>query len=170
MMFLQASFCATNSLFQATLWFVLILKETATITLSDPTECSTLNIMISYVYNPSSQAAMVVTDFSVVLMNLTDFNTCFSLSAKKKAYTTTTERKSFGELFWPQRKTFQAGGGYKNPIKTRKTISTTKIFPLWSPFFSAKRSSALEQGGVRFIFPSLCRKTHTDRFLHPSFG
>ena len=33
---------------------------------------------------------------------------------KKKAYTTTTERKSFGELFWPQRKTFQAGGGYKN--------------------------------------------------------
>ena len=32
---------------------------------------------------------------------------------KKKAYKTTTERKSFGELFWPQRKTFQAGGGYK---------------------------------------------------------
>ena len=31
---------------------------------------------------------------------------------KKKVYTTTTERKSFGELFWPQRKTFQAGGGY----------------------------------------------------------
>ena len=31
----------------------------------------------------------------------------------KKAYTTTTERKSFGELFWPQRKTFQAGGRYR---------------------------------------------------------
>ena len=40
---------------------------------------------------------------------------------KKKTYTTTTERKSFGELFWSQRKTFQAGGGYKNPIKTTKT-------------------------------------------------
>ena len=77
------------------------------------------------------------------------------LTKKKKAYTTTTERKSFGELFWPQRKTFQAGGGYKNPIKTRKTISTTEIFPLWTPFFSAKKSSALEWGGVCFLFPSL---------------
>ena len=72
---------------------------------------------------------------------------------EEKAYTTTTERKSFGELFWPQRKTFQAGGGYKNPIKTRKTISTTEIFPLWPPFFSGKESSALEQGGVCFLFP-----------------
>ena len=27
----------------------------------------------------------------------------------KKPYTTTTERQSFGELFWPQRKAFQAG-------------------------------------------------------------
>ena len=72
---------------------------------------------------------------------------------EEKAYTTTTERKSLGELFWPQRKTFQAGGGYKNPVKTRKTISTTEIFPLWAPFFSAKKSSALEQGGVCFLFP-----------------
>ena len=76
-------------------------------------------------------------------------------SEKKEAYTTTTERKSFGEPFWPLRKPFQAGGGYKNPIKTRKTISTTEIFPLWTPFiFSAKKSSALEQGGVWFLFPS----------------
>ena len=52
------------------------------------------------------------------------------------------------------RKTFQVGGGYKNPMKTRKTISTTEIFPLWAPFFSAKKSSALEQGGVCFLFPS----------------
>ena len=75
---------------------------------------------------------------------------------KKKAYTTTTERKSFGELFWPQRKTFQAGGRYQNPIKTKKTISTTEIFPLWPPCFcSAKESSSLEQGGVCFLFPSI---------------
>ena len=73
---------------------------------------------------------------------------------KKKAYTTTTARKPFGELFWPQRKTFQVGGGYKNPIKTRKTISTTEIFPLWTPCFPAKKCSALEQGGVCFLFPS----------------
>ena len=77
------------------------------------------------------------------------------LAEKKKAYTTTTERKSFGELFWPQRKTFQTGGGYKKPMKTRKTISTTAIFPLCPPPFSAKKSSALEQGGVCFVFPSL---------------
>ena len=82
---------------------------------------------------------------------------------KKKAYTTTTERNSFGELFWPQRKPFQAGGGYKNPMKTTKTISTTEIFPLWPPFFcSAKKSSALEQGCVCFLFPSF-RKQHLQR-------
>ena len=61
---------------------------------------------------------------------------------RKKAYTAATERKSFGELFWPQRKTFQAGGRYKNPQEPRRTISTTEIFPLWPPFFfSAKKSS-----------------------------
>ena len=54
---------------------------------------------------------------------------------KKKAYTTTAERKSFGELFWLQRRTFHTGGRYKSPIKTRKAISATKIFPLW-PLFS----------------------------------
>ena len=64
------------------------------------------------------------------------------------------ERKSFGELFWPQRKTLQVGGGYKNRMKSRKTTSTTEIFPLWPPFFSAKKTSALEQGGVCFLFPS----------------
>ena len=86
--------------------------------------------------------------------NLAVMNNLYWSSGKKKKYTTTTERKSFGELFWPQRKTFQVGGGYKNPMKTRKTISTTEIFPLWPPFFfSAKKSSALEQGGVCFLFP-----------------
>ena len=34
-------------------------------------------------------------------------------------------------------------------------MSTTKIFPLWPPFFAAKKSSALEQGGVCLLFPSL---------------
>ena len=63
---------------------------------------------------------------------------------KRKAYTTTTERKSFEELLWPQRKAFQVGGGYKNPMKTWKTMSTTKIFPV----------APLEQGGVCFLFPS----------------
>ena len=38
---------------------------------------------------------------------------------------------------------------YENPMKT---ISTTEIFPQWAPFFPAKKSSALEQGGVCFFF------------------
>ena len=54
---------------------------------------------------------------------------------------------------WPQRKTFQTGGGYENPIKTRKPYPLPKSF-LCGPHFSAKKSSALEQGGVCFLFPS----------------
>ena len=63
----------------------------------------------------------------------------FEETEKKKTYTTTTKRKSFGELFWLQRKAFQAGGGYKKPIKTRKTISTTENFPLWAPFLLQRK-------------------------------
>ena len=40
-------------------------------------------------------------------------------------------------------------------MKTRKTISTTEIFRLWPPFFSAKKSSAPEQGGVCILFPRI---------------
>ena len=58
------------------------------------------------------------------------------ISEKKKAYL----------------KHSRSGGGYKIPMKTRKTISTTEIFPLWPPFLSAKKSSALEQGGVCSLF------------------
>ena len=74
---------------------------------------------------------------------------------KKKAYTTTNKRKSFGEPFWPQRETFQVGGGYKNPMKTRKTIHLPpKSFLCGPHFFFGKGNSALEQGGVCFAFPS----------------
>ena len=59
-------------------------------------------------------------------------------SEKKRAYTTTTERKSFGELFWPQRKTFQAGGGYKNPIRPGKPCPPPKSF-LCGPHFFLQR-------------------------------
>ena len=86
---------------------------------------------------------------------LRSFYTAWAERKKVHMHTTTTERKYFGELFWPQRKTFQAGGGYKNPMIARKTISTIEIFPLLLPFFSAEESSALEQGGVCFLFPSL---------------
>ena len=60
------------------------------------------------------------------------------IQRRKKTYTTTTERESFGEPFSPQRRTFQAGGRYKNPIKTKQTVSTTEIFPLWPPILAGK--------------------------------
>ena len=43
----------------------------------------------------------------------------------------------------------------QKPYKNQETISTTEIFSLWTPFFflSAKKSSALGQGGVWFLFP-----------------
>ena len=72
---------------------------------------------------------------------------------KKKAYTTTTERKSFGELFWPQRKIFQAGGGYEKPYKNQENHIHHRNLSSVDPIFPAKKSSALEQGGVCFLFP-----------------
>ena len=59
----------------------------------------------------------------------------------------------FGVTFLASKKTFQASGGYKNPVRTRKTISTTEIFPLWPPLFSAKKSFSLVQADVCFLFP-----------------
>ena len=72
-----------------------------------------------------------------------------------KTYTTSTERQSFGELFWPQRQTFQVGGGYKNPMKPKKAISATEIFPLWPPFFSAKKVLHWSRAVYAFFFPVL---------------
>ena len=75
---------------------------------------------------------------------------------KKKAYTTTTERKSFGELFWPQKKTFRVSGGYKIPMKAGKTISTTEISPLWPPFFFwPKKVLHWSRAVYAFFFPVL---------------
>ena len=45
-------------------------------------------------------------------------------------------KKNLSEnFFWPQRKTFQAGGGYDNPIKTRKPYPPLKSFPCGPHFF-----------------------------------
>ena len=64
-------------------------------------------------------------------------------------------------IFWPQRKTFQAGGGYKNPIKIRKAISTTEIFPPWTPFFFGKEKFCTGAGRCMpfFFFPVRYVKT-----------
>ena len=72
---------------------------------------------------------------------------------KTKAYTTTTERKSFGELFWPQRKTFQAGGGYKNSIKTRKPYPPLKSFLCGPHFFLQRKVLHWSRAVYGFFFP-----------------
>ena len=75
-------------------------------------------------------------------------------SAKKKAYNTTTERASCGELFWTQRRAFQAGGRYRKPIKTKENRSTTEIFPLWPPFLFRQREVPHWSRAVyAFFFP-----------------
>ena len=73
-------------------------------------------------------------------------------SEKKKAYTTTTERKSFGELFWPQRKTFQAGGEYKNPIKTRENHIHHQNLSSVGPTFFCKEKFCTGAGRCMVAF------------------
>ena len=63
-------------------------------------------------------------------------------------------KKIFGELFWPQKKNFQAGGRYENPRKTRKTTSTTEIFLLCPPFFCKEKFLT---GAGRFFLSGCCR-------------
>ena len=87
--------------------------------------------------------------------------TILTYTEKRKAYTTTTERKSIGELFWPQRKTFQAGGGYKNPIKSGKPYPPPKSF-LCGPHFFCKEKFCTGAGRcmVSFFFQIHACKLH----------
>ena len=62
-------------------------------------------------------------------------------------------KKIFWGTFLASKKTFQASGGYKNPIKTRKTISTTEIFPLWTPFFLQRKVLHWSKVVYGFLFP-----------------
>ena len=74
---------------------------------------------------------------------------------EEKAYMTTTERKSFGELFWPQRKNFPGRWWIQKPYENQENHIYHRDLSSVAPLFSAKKSSALEQGGVCFLFPSL---------------
>ena len=57
----------------------------------------------------------------------------------KKMYTTTTERKSFGELFLASKKNFPGRWWIQKPYENQETISTTEILPLWPPFFLQRK-------------------------------
>ena len=62
-------------------------------------------------------------------------------------------KKIFWGTFLASKKNFAGRRWTPKPYETRKTISTTENFPLLPPLFSAKKSSALEQGGVCFLSP-----------------
>ena len=81
--------------------------------------------------------------------------------SEEKAYTTTPERKALetfsGLKKKKNKKTFQAGGRYKNPIKTREAISTTEILPLWPPFLRKREVPHWSRVVYGFIFPDLLK-------------
>ena len=76
---------------------------------------------------------------------------CSHSPEKEKAHTTTTERESLGELFWP--KNFPGRRWIQKPYKNQESHIHQRNLSSVAPFFSAKKSSALEQGGVCFLFP-----------------
>ena len=86
-----------------------------------------------------------------------EFRGDFPQSREEKSVHNHHRKKIFWTTFLASKKNFPRRWRIqKNLIKTRKAISTTEIFPLWTPFFSAKKSSALEQGGVyAFFFPAI---------------
>ena len=64
-------------------------------------------------------------------------------------------KKIFWGTFLASKKNFPGWWWIHKPYENQeKPTSTTELFPLLPPFFSAKKSSALEQGGVCFLFPS----------------
>ena len=81
--------------------------------------------------------------------------------------TTTTERESFGELFWPQKIAFQAGGRYKNPIKTTKTHFYHRNLSSVAPISSRQRKVPRWSRAVyALFFPT----TKHSRFWGESWG
>ena len=84
------------------------------------------------------------------------------MAEKKKAYTTTTERKNLLENFSGlKEKLSRPVVDTKNPIKPRKTIATTEIFPLWTPFFFLRKEKFCTGAGrcmLSFSQPTLLYK------------
>ena len=81
-------------------------------------------------------------------------NVC-EFAEKKKAYTTTTERKSFLELFWPQRRTFQAGGGHKNLMKNQENQSYHRNLSSVAPIFFGKEKFCTGAGRCMLSFSQI---------------
>ena len=103
--------------------------------------------------NLENKKAISVETFALSLENFA----VFAIQRRTKAYTTTAERKSFGELFWPQRKTFQAGGGYKNPYKNQENHihhrNLSSVDPLF--IFLQRKDLHWSRAVYAFFFPAI---------------
>ena len=71
--------------------------------------------------------------------------------AKAEDEKSVTERKSFGELFWPQRKNFSDRWWIQKPYKNQE--KKAYIFPLWTPFFFCKEKFCTGAGRCMLSFP-----------------
>ena len=83
-----------------------------------------------------------------------NFRDCFGPSntdkqRRKKSVQDPHRKKIFWGTFLASKQTFQAGGGYKDPIKTRKTHLYHRNLSSVAPFFSSEKSPSLAQGGVQ---------------------
>ena len=90
----------------------------------------------------------------------------------EKKHTTTTERKSFGELFSPQRRELSRPVVDTNALlKPGKPYLPPKSFLCGPSSFSAKKGSSLEQGSVCFLFRKiLVSVTFVSVILGPEMG
>ena len=75
---------------------------------------------------------------------------------QKRACITTTERKSFGELFWPQRKTFQAGRGSGESNRPLTPI-LLKSIAIRLPFLSRYFCKSMPSSWQKVVYtPPIC--------------
>ena len=76
------------------------------------------------------------------------------ISEKKKAYTTTTERKSFGELFWPKRN-FPGRWWIQKPYKNQENHIYHRNLSSVAPFLLGQRKVLHWSRAVyAFLFPA----------------
>ena len=79
---------------------------------------------------------------------------CLRLFAEKKNVHDHHRKKIIWKTFLAsKRNTFQVGGGYQNPMKTRKTISTTESFLCGPHFFWQRKVLHWSRAVYAFFFP-----------------
>ena len=75
-------------------------------------------------------------------------------------------KKIFWKTFLASKNNFQTGGRFKNPFKAQGDHIYHRNLSFVNPFFSAKKTSSLDQGGVWFLFPYTHTHAHTHTHTH----